>query len=125
MSEPDPKVVEVAYACLDFAREGDTARLAAYLDRGVPVELADAGGNTLLMLAAYHGQQDAVRLLTNRGADPNRLNGRGQSPLAGAIFQGEDGVVRALLAAGADPDAGTPSARESAQLFGRQDLLAP
>lgn len=32
-------------------------------------------------------------------------------------------MVGVLLAAGADPEAGTPTARETAQLFGRTDLL--
>ncbi|MGZ4495802.1 MAG: hypothetical protein ACXVWU_13945 [Nocardioides sp.] len=43
--------------------------------------------------------------------------------LSGAVFKGEDAVVRALLAAGADPDAGTPTARETAAMFGRGDLI--
>jgi ankyrin repeat protein len=62
-------------------------------------------------------------MLAGRGADVNRVNDRGQSPLAGAVFKGEDGVVAALLDAGADPEAGTPNARETAEMFGRRDLL--
>ena len=46
-----------------------------------------------LMLAAYHGHADLVRLLVQHGADPNRLNARGQSPLAGAVFKKEDDVI--------------------------------
>jgi ankyrin repeat protein len=57
------------------------------------------------------------------GADPDRTNDRGQSPLAGAIFKGEDDVVMALLAAEADPDVGTPSARATAEMFDRGELL--
>ncbi|MGN6636711.1 MAG: ankyrin repeat domain-containing protein [Oryzihumus sp.] len=122
-SSTPPELVEIAHACFDFARTGDVARLAAYVDRGVPVDLTDGQGNTLLMLAAYHGHADTVTALVQRGADPDRLNDRGQSPLAGAIFKGEDEVVAALMAAGADPDAGAPTARATAQMFGRTDLL--
>lgn len=57
--------------------------------------------------------------LAERGADVDRLNDRGQSPLAGAVFKAEDEVVATLLASGADPDAGTPSARATAEMFGR------
>jgi hypothetical protein len=32
-------------------------------------------------------------------------------------------VVRALLAAGADPAAGTPSAIDTARMFGKNELL--
>lgn len=121
---PDPEVVEFAHRILDMARNGETARLTAYVDEGVPVNLTDPEGNTLLMLAAYHGHEPTVRALLERDAEPDRLNDRGQSPLAGAVFKGETGVVRALVEAGADPQAGTPSAIDSARMFGRDDLLA-
>lgn len=107
----------------DLARDGDVAGLVAALDAGMPVDLTDACGNTLLMLAAYHGHANAVSALIERGADVNRLNDRGQSPLAGAVFKGEDTIVWLLLDAGADVDAGSPSAAATAELFGRGDLL--
>lgn len=102
----------------DLARAGADL-LLEFVDAGVPVDHADAAGNTLLMLAAYHGHAGLVRGLAERGADVDRVNARGQSPLAGAVFKSFDDVVAALLAAGADPDAGTPSARDTAQMFGR------
>ena len=120
---PDPDLVALAHQMLDLAREGAQERLAAYVDAGVPVDLTDAAGNTLLMLSAYHGHAGLVAALAARGADVDRLNDRGQSPLAGAVFKGEDDVVRALRAAGADPDAGQPTARATAEMFGRPDLL--
>lgn len=124
MTEPlDPGVVDLAHRILDWARAGDTARLTACIDGGAPANLTDAAGNTLVMLAAYHGHAAAVAALIERGADVNRLNDRGQSPLAGALFKGDDAVVRVLLAAGADLDAGTPSARATAAMFGRTELL--
>ena len=123
--QPDQDAVDLAHAMFDLARSGDTQRLAAYLDAGVPVDLTEANGNTLLMLAAYHGHAATVRALTERGADADGLNDKGQSPLAGAVFKGEEDVVRALLAAGADPGAGAPSARATAAMFGREDLIPP
>ena len=123
-SPPDRQLVEIAHACFDFARAGDTARLRAYVEQGAPANLTDALGNTLLMLAAYHGHADTVSALAALGADLDRTNDRGQSPLAGAIFKGEDDVVRVLLDAGADPDVGTPNALATAQMFDRADLLS-
>jgi hypothetical protein len=120
---PDEQVVELATRLFGMAREGETATLAAYLDAGVPVNLANEQGDTLLMLAAYHGHPATVGALIERGADVNRLNGRGQSPLAGAVFKGEDEVVRALVAGGADPRGGHPTAVDTATMFGRDDLL--
>ena len=124
MTDPAPELVELAHQVLDLARHGDGERLLAYVDAGAPVDLTDAAGNTLLMLAAYHGHAVVVEGLAARGADVDALNDRGQSPLAGAVFKGEDAVVRVLLEAGADPDAGHPTARETAAMFGRADLLA-
>ena len=115
--------VELANWLFDLAREGDSARLAAYVDAGAPVDLTDADGNTLLMLAAYHDHPDTVAALATRGADVDALNHRGQSPLAGAVFKQADTVIAALLAAGADPDAGMPTARATAAMFGRPDLF--
>jgi uncharacterized protein len=122
---PDSKLVTIAHACFDLARAGDTERLLAYVEHGVPANLTDATGNTLLMLAAHHGHSETVSALFALGADPDRTNDRGQSPLAGAIFKGANDVVAALLAAGADPDVGTPSARATALMFERDDLLDP
>ena len=124
MDAEDPeKLVELAHQMFDWARAGESERVAAYVDAGVPVNLTDASGNTLLMLAAYHGHASTVTILAGRGADVDRVNDRGQSPLAGAVFKGEDAVVAALLDAGANPDAGTPTARETAEMFGRPELL--
>ncbi|MEU5901031.1 MULTISPECIES: ankyrin repeat domain-containing protein [Streptomyces] len=124
MSEaPDPEVVELATKIFDLARQGDAAALAAYVDAGVPANLTNDSGDSLVMLAAYHGHADAVRALVERGADVNRANDRGQTPLAGAVFKGEDTVIRALLDGGADPAAGTPSAVDTARMFGKAELL--
>jgi ankyrin repeat protein len=118
--EEQRRIIDIA---MDLARTGQTADLLDFLDRGVPVDVNDADGNTFLMLAAYHGREETVLALIARGADVNLRNTRDQSPVAGAIFKGEDSVVRALVKAGADLDAGTPTARQAAQLFGRSHLL--
>ncbi|MGE9782281.1 ankyrin repeat domain-containing protein [Janibacter sp. G368] len=123
--EPSEGTVELAHQLLDWAREGQAERVAAYVDAGAPVDLAGPDGNTLLMLAAYHGHAALVRALAERGADVNRLNDRGQAPVAGAVFKGEADVVDALLEHGADLDAGHPTARETAAMFERTDLLPP
>ena len=117
-SEPiDPGVVELAGRVFDLARGGATEDLAGYLDAGVPVNLTNGKGDTLLILAAYHGHTDTVGLLIDRGADHARANDRGQTALAAAVFRQDAGTVSRLVAAGADPDAGGPSARATAAFF--------
>ena len=89
-SDDDDDIAELAGRIFDMARNGDAATLAAYLDAGVPIDLTNSAGDTLVMLAAYHGHPATVQVLTTRGADVNRVNDRGQTPLAGAVFKGED-----------------------------------
>ena len=124
-SEPahDPEVLQLAAQVFDLARQGGTDTLAAYIDAGVPANLTNDRGDTLLMLAAYHGHPATVRSLLERGAEPDRANDRGQTPLAGAVFKGEQEVVQALVAGGADPAAGAPSAIDTARMFGKAELL--
>ncbi|MCW2877956.1 MAG: hypothetical protein JWQ95_2056 [Sphaerisporangium sp.] len=119
----DADVEELATRLFQLARSGQTEQLCAYVDAGVPANLSNDKGDTLLMLAAYHGHADTVGALVSRGADPGRANDRGQTPLAGAVFKKEPGVVRALLDAGADPADGTPSAVDTAQMFGHTEFL--
>lgn len=114
-----PEQTERALAIArDLARQGESEELRGFLDHGIPVDLQDGDGNSLLMLAAYHGRTDTVRMLLEAGADPNLRNARDQEPITGAMFKGERAVVELLRQAGADLDAGTPTAREAAKLFG-------
>jgi len=118
--EETARVVDLA---LHFAREGMTEELADFVDHGLPCDVRDDDGNTPVMLAAYHGRAATLAMLVSRGADVDLRNRRDQSPVAGALFKGEDQVVRILVEAGADLDAGTPSGRQTAEMFDRGDLL--
>ncbi|WP_345217709.1 ankyrin repeat domain-containing protein [Georgenia halophila] len=124
MSTPEEGAVALAQKMFDLAREGRTAELTGYLDAGAPVNLTDAKGDTLLILAAYHQQPDAVAALLERGADVERLNDRGQNALVCAVFRQDGAIVRQLIAAGADPDGGRPSARATAEYFQLPDMSA-
>ncbi|TQJ41830.1 hypothetical protein FBY33_3949 [Arthrobacter sp. SLBN-112] len=119
----DDDALALAQTLFQAAREGSDALLGAYLDAGVPAALTNSAGDSLVMLAAYHGHAGTVGLLLQHGADPNTANDRGQTPLAGAAFKGYTDVARVLLGAGADPDAGSPSARAAAQMFARTEIL--
>jgi ankyrin repeat protein len=118
----ETEVLDLASRIFDMARSGDAATLAAYLDAGVPVNLTNTNGDTLVMLAAYYGHEAAVAALIERGADVDRHNNRGQTPLAGAIFKNETKVMEQLLRADADPLVGSPSALDTARYFGREEL---
>ena len=83
----DPGVIELAARVFDLARGGATEELAAYVDAGVPANLTNDKGDTLLILAAYHGHEETVASLLERGADAGRANDRGQTALAAAVFK--------------------------------------
>ncbi len=100
-------------AVADLARSGETERLAAALDAGVAVNASNTRGDTLLLLACYHGREDCVRMLLARGAAVDLANHKGQRPLTGACFKGYVSIVERLLDAGArleedDGDIKTP-----------------
>ena len=116
----DPSDVIRMYTAM---RSGDVARVAAILD--VRPDLVDVreqwsradsfahrlpwtwGGGTPLLRAVERGDVAMVRLLLDRGADPDgtcTCDG-GESPLWVAVVQHETEIVDELLARGADPDA--------------------
>ncbi|WP_255781236.1 ankyrin repeat domain-containing protein [Dactylosporangium sp. AC04546] len=107
----------------DLARAGATEELAASVDAGLPVNLTDAKGDSLLMLAAYHDHPATVAALLGRGADADRVNDRGQTALSAAVFRRSADSVTALLDAGADPHAGGPSALDTARFFDLPAML--
>ncbi|MEU4371662.1 ankyrin repeat domain-containing protein [Micromonospora chersina] len=121
--ELDAETLAFAHRMFDLARSGTTDELAANVDAGLPVNLTNAKGDTLLILAAYHAHPETVGALLARGADPARTNDRGQTALAAAVFRRNAEAVRALLDAGADPEHGDPSAVETARFFDLPEML--
>ena len=59
---------------------------------------------TALMIAAVKGHTEIVRLLLDRGADPNIQDDQGQTALINAIFSISIETVKLLLDRGADPN---------------------
>jgi ankyrin repeat protein len=120
------RYAELQQIALDFARCGDTDALAEMLRHGLPVNLSDAKGNSLLMLAAYHGHLETVRMLLGHGADVDRRNDRGQTPLGGVAFKGYDEIVDLLLQRGAAIDADNGAGMTPimfAAMFGRTQVV--
>ena len=118
----DEATLAFAGRMFDLARSGGGDALAEQLDAGLPVNLTNDKGDTLLILAAYHQHADTVRILVARGADTDRVNDRGQTALAAAVFRRSGDIAADLLAAGADPESGSPSARETAIFFDLTDM---
>ncbi|KAF9035027.1 ankyrin [Hymenopellis radicata] len=116
--------IDFAHRMFDAARNGDSETLVAAVKAGLPVNMTNSDGNTLLMLAAYAGHTALAKELVAQGADVNRTNDRGQSIIAGAVFKDHSEVVKVLMEGGADPRLGKPSAVETAVMFGRKDMMS-
>jgi ankyrin repeat protein len=113
-------------AAADLARNGDAVGLAAMIKDGLAVDAQDAKGNTLLMLASYHGKAETVAMLLKARATVDLRNDKGQTPLGGVAFKGYVEIATLLLDAGADPvaDQGGSTPADFATLAGKTEILA-
>ena len=83
-------------------QSGTLSSVIAFLDAGMAVDAAAAGGGTALMVAAESGQGYIVEELLNHKAQPNQARPNGDTPLILAARNGNAQALQALLKAGAD-----------------------
>jgi ankyrin repeat protein len=94
-----PTAFMLAYRAVE---DGESQRLAELLDRHPElVRTRGTNGNDLLGMA---GELELVRLLLERGADPNRGNDHGWTKLHQAGYGNDPALARLLLDAGARTD---------------------
>src|SRR5215475_13530175 len=89
-------------ALWEAAGRGDVAAVRKLLDEGTPVDAKTRYGATALSFACDKGQVEVVKLLLERGADPNAKDTfYGATPLAWASQHGGIEVARILVEKGA------------------------
>jgi len=92
---------------IQAARTGSLDTITRLLDSGADVNLPGPTGDdwdaTPLQHAILARQSGAVRLLLDRGADPNRTSPNAPAPLLLAAGDTDPAFVNLLLAHGADP----------------------
>ena len=84
---------------LAAAKRGQTAKVAALLAKGSPIEAKDKDGRTPLMLAAMRGHAATVEELLKRGAKPDARDRLGWTAYGLAVFSsgtGSEAVLKAL-----------------------------
>ncbi len=92
---------------LNAAKLGDAREVAQLVAKGMDPNSTDAGGNTLLILAAREDQPAVVaELLKTRGVKLDARNAAGDSALMLASLRGYTGVAEQLVSAGAPFDHG-------------------
>lgn len=122
----EQRYAELQARAVELARLGETEPLREMIDHGLPVNLADAKGQSLLMLASYNGHAETTRMLLDAGAEVDRRNDRGQTPLGGVAFKGYREIAELLLERGADIEADNGGGMTPvlfAAMFGRHELV--
>lgn len=118
------KLREVAFAA---AREGDVKTLSAYFEANQPADIVNARGDSLLILAAYHGHDEAVRaILAQKKVAIDAKNKMGFTALAGVAFKGYLGIAKQLVEKGAAVDAANDRGQTPlmfAAMFGRAEVV--
>ncbi|MDB5988805.1 MAG: hypothetical protein JWQ10_208 [Herbaspirillum sp.] len=108
------------------ARAGRLDILQAMIDAHFPLDATTSDGYTALILSAYDGQPEALKLLLSAGANACAADRHGNTALMGALFKGETNIATMLLDTHCDIDqmnnAGE-TALSFAALFGRIDML--
>lgn len=104
--KPDPSTEQLAKALREAAGAGDVPRTKELLD-AYPQIIDERGGpgvRTALHFAVFGGRQDAIKLLLERGANPNiRCEGDYAYPLHFAAEKQQFEIIRLLVEHGADP----------------------
>lgn len=122
----DDDTLAFARKVFQMARGGETAELATLLSQGMPANLRNERGDSLLMLASYNGHPDTTKVLLDHGADPELQNDAGQSPLIGAAFKGDLAIATLLLDHGAQADGRGRDGKTPlmfAAMFNRVDIV--
>ena len=92
---PDP----VAFA--NAMERGDLERAATWLDAGLPADFIGSRIGSGLMIGAWEGNIELMRLFISRGADINQANANGETALTLAAWRGNLEAARWLVERGA------------------------
>jgi ankyrin repeat protein len=127
-ARPDSQNNKVGCSALMFAAAfGELGAVQTLLAGGATVDLKTPDGETALMLAAWGGHQQVVKLLISNGADINARGGPlGGTALHSALWEGHAHVIAELLRTpGIDPllpDLTGKTPRQIAQDTGRDEI---
>jgi hypothetical protein len=89
-----------------FARHGRVDEIDRLLDKGIPVDVRDSYGNTLLTIACQNGNKRVAKCVLRRAANINSRNNKGNTPLHYCYSYGYgDTLGQYLIDKGADSGA--------------------
>ena len=110
-AEEDVSDLDILFQFIPYYGQGDPtndATVRAYLSALSigDIDCKDEYGNTLLLLACQYGLGDLVRIMLNKGGDPNAVNSSGASGLHFSCYRESmsAAISKMLLHNGANPD---------------------
>jgi len=86
-----------------YARHGRSNDIERKLNEGIPIDVRDEHGNTLLTIASQNGNKKVAKTILRRGANINTRNYKGNTPLHYCFHFGYgDSLGEYLISKGAD-----------------------
>lgn len=110
----------------DAARIGNNEVVDAFVSQGFPIDQRNNQSYTALMVAAYQGNRETVRLLLDSGANACLQDKRGNTALMGALIKREIGIAKDLYQAECVPELRNKAGlnlKEFAETYGQSNVL--
>ena len=110
----------------DAARIGNDEVIDAFVSQGFPVDQRNNQSYTALMVAAYQGNRETVRLLLDSGANACLQDKRGNTALMGALIKREISIAKDLYQAECSPELRNKAGlnlKEFAEIYGQSNVL--
>ncbi|MFS1892272.1 ankyrin repeat domain-containing protein [Vibrio lentus] len=110
----------------DAARIGNDEVIDAFVSQGFPVDQRNNQSYTALMVAAYQGNRETVRLLLDSGANACMQDKRGNTALMGALIKREISIAKELYQAECSPELRNKAGlnlKEFAEIYGQSNVL--
>ena len=122
----DKEYQDLVALFFDAARIGDNEVLETFVSQGFPVDQRNNQSYTALMVAAYSGNKESVRLLLDSGANACLQDKRGNTALMGALIKREVTIAKDLYQAECSPELRNKAGlnlEEFAQIYGQSEVL--
>ncbi|AQW61153.1 ankyrin repeat domain-containing protein [Vibrio owensii] len=110
----------------DAARIGNNDVVDTFVSQGFPIDQRNNQSYTALMVAAYQGHRETVRLLLDSGANACLQDKRGNTALMGALIKREIGIAKDLYQADCSPELRNKAGlnlKEFAEIYGQSNVL--
>ncbi|GAL09714.1 AnkB protein [Vibrio astriarenae] len=108
------------------ARVGNNEVVERFVSQGFPIDQRNTQSYTALMVAAYQGHSETVRLLLDSGANACLQDKRGNTALMGALIKREIGIAKDLYQADCSPELRNKAGlnlEEFAKIYGQSNVF--